>query len=372
MAKNTDNLLNAKNEKYAEFYTLYEDIEKEMNEYYEYNKNVFRDKTILLPCDDPEWSNFTKYFVANFNRFGLKKLISTSYANDKKPNKKPCQLSLFELESPDYDETKTNSHGKIYTLTRRNRNVNKDDLKWKYLEGDGDFRSDEVKALRDEADIIITNPPFSLFREFFAWILEANKQFLVISDLGSVAYKEIFPHIKANAIWLGATRNGTGSMWFMIPNDAPKKKGQKIVNGQKYQTIGTSIWLTNIDHGKRHERIRLMTEADNLKYNKSLINKLPRDEEGKPYYLNYDNYPALEVPIVEAIPSDYDGIVGVPTTFLSKYNPEQFEIIGIGTGDSGKSIGVKKNYRGRTDISYTIDGVHKCPFSRILIRKKAS
>jgi len=199
-------LSEAKNAKNDEFYTQYEDIQREVNAYLEYNPDVFRDKTILLPCDDPEWSNFTKFFAQNFENFGLKKLISTSFAHESKKFKGIYQLSLFEEESPQFDKSKTTTHGKIFTLTRDNNksgSIDIDDLEWHYLEGDGDFRSDEVKALRDEADIIITNPPFSLFREFVAWIVEANKKFLIIGNQNAITYKEIFPLIKENKIWIG-------------------------------------------------------------------------------------------------------------------------------------------------------------------------
>lgn len=158
-------LSKAKKNQADEFYTQYPDIQKELNAYLEYNPDTFRDKTVLLPCDDPEYSNFTRFFAQNFETLGLKKLISTSYAADSKQVQFQ-QISLFELNSPQYDKSKTNSHGKIFTLTRRNKKVDINDLKWKYLEGDGDFHSDEVKALRDEADIIITNPPFSNLETF--------------------------------------------------------------------------------------------------------------------------------------------------------------------------------------------------------------
>ena len=170
----------AKNDKFNEFYTEYSDIEKEMNAYIEYNPEVFKNKTILLPCDDPEWSNFTKYFAQNFERFGLKKLISTSYASEKKEFVFQ-QLSLFEQNSSKFDAKKNKSHGKIFTLTKdinKSGKIDINDLDWDYLDGDGDFRSDEVQKLRDESDIIITNPPFSLFREFISWILDKNKKFM--------------------------------------------------------------------------------------------------------------------------------------------------------------------------------------------------
>ncbi|NLL17093.1 MAG: DNA methyltransferase, partial [Clostridiales bacterium] len=202
MAGNKD-LTEAKIAKNDEFYTQYEDIQKEVNAYLEYNPDVFRDKTVLLPCDDPEWSNFTKFFAQNFENFGLKKLISTSYAADSKPSDIPYQLTLFEMLDPQYDENKTRSHGKIFSLTRdknKSGNIDIDDLKWHYLEGDGDFRSEEIKKLRDEADIIITNPPFSLFREFLAWIMEAQKSFLIIGNMNAITYKEVYPLIKENKI----------------------------------------------------------------------------------------------------------------------------------------------------------------------------
>lgn len=167
-------LSKAKNGKNDEFYTQYHDIEKEMSAYLEFNPKAFKGKTVLLPCDDPEWSNFTKFFAQNFERFGLKKLISTSYAVESKNYKSNYQPSLFEVNDPQYDENKTRKNGKIFTLTRDKSGDGKidvNDLEWTYLKGDGDFKSEEIKKLRDEADIIITNPPFSLFREFLAWIV---------------------------------------------------------------------------------------------------------------------------------------------------------------------------------------------------------
>lgn len=205
-----ENMTEAKRNKNDEFYTQYQDIQKEVNAYIEYNPDVFKDKVILLPCDDPEWSNFTKFFAQNFENFGIKKLISTSFAIESKSIKKG-QLSLFEINSPQYDESKTNIKGKIFTLcrdTNKDKRIDIEDLEWEYLETDGDFRNEEVKKLRDEADIIITNPPFSLFREFLNWIMEANKKFLIIGHQTSLGYKEIFPYIKNNEIWLGNGFNG--------------------------------------------------------------------------------------------------------------------------------------------------------------------
>lgn len=200
------NLTNAKNAKNDEFYTQYHDIEKEINAYLDFNPDVFRGKTILLPCDDPEWSNFTKFFAQNFERFGLKKLISTSYAPDSKIYKNDYQPTLFETTNPQFDKNKTVQNGKIFILENDitgdgKRDVN--DLEWHYLKGDGDFSSEEIKKLRDEADIIITNPPFSLFRNFLSWIVEADKQFVLISNMNAVTYKEVFSLIKNDKMWMG-------------------------------------------------------------------------------------------------------------------------------------------------------------------------
>ena len=197
---NNSNLGAAKTAKNDEFYTQYADIQKEVNAYLEYNPDTFRDKVVLLPCDDPEWSNFTKFFAQNFELLGLKKLISTSYAVESK-RYKYYEPTLFEMESPVFDADKTRTHGKIFVLDRDsngNGRIDMDDLQFVYLDGDGDFRSQEVCKLRDEADIIVTNPPFSLFREFVAWGLTANKKMLVIGNSNAVTYKEIFPLIKSN------------------------------------------------------------------------------------------------------------------------------------------------------------------------------
>jgi hypothetical protein len=220
MAKST--LADAKIAKNDEFYTQYQDIEKEVNAYLEYNPDVFRGKTILLPCDDPEWSNFTKYFAQNFKTFGIKKLISTSYAVESKKYKHSYQPTLFETEALQFDKKKTRINGKIFILTNDRSKVNVTDLKWDYLEGDGDFRSQEVINLRNEVDIIVTNPPFSLFREFLAWIVNADKQFLIIGNLNSITYKEVFPLIKDNKLWLGPSIT-SGDREFVIPADIVDK-----------------------------------------------------------------------------------------------------------------------------------------------------
>lgn len=365
------NLTSAKKAKNDEFYTQYHDIEKEVAAYLEFNPDVFRDKTILLPCDDPEWSNFTKFFAQNFEKFGLKKLISTSYAVESKKYKTAYQPTLFETESPEFDAEKTRVNGKIFELTRDktgDKKIDIEDLEWRYLEGDGDFRSAEIKKLRDEADIIVTNPPFSLFREFLAWILKADKQFLIIGNMGAVIYKEIFPLIKDNRLWLGVTRNGTGSMWFRIGDGMPIKTGQKTdTSGVRYQTVGNTAWFTNIDHGRRHQSIPLMTQADVIKFG----TKKPFDK--------YENYNAIDVPLVKYIPSDYDGVMGVPISFLGKYNPEQFEIIWQASGNSYanmpkellKIVNFIPNVPGAEGAGQGVGVVGgKKVYSRILIKRK--
>lgn len=328
MSDSSNNSLHkAKSAKNDEFYTQYHDIEKEMQAYLEYNENVFRGRTILLPCDDPDWSNFTKYFAQNFQRFGLKKLISTSYAHTSKHLQSDYQPSLFETQSPIYDKDKSVKHGKIFILDKDSNldgKVDIEDLEWKYLNGTGDFKTDEIKALRDEADIIITNPPFSLFRDFLAWIVEADKKFAMVANKNCVTYKEVFPLIKENKLWSGRTE-WSGGMWFETKNEDDV---DKVIDGVNYKNV-PSIWVTNIEHGRRHQPLELMTMADNLKFNKKI--------EGKNAYQKYDNYDAIEIPLTIAIPSDYTGVMGVPISFLDKYNPEQFEIVGA-TESEGKGF----------------------------------
>lgn len=323
-------LTGAKKTKNDEFYTIYHVIEKEITAYVEQNPDVFKGKTVLLPCDDPEWSNFTKFFAQNFERIGLKKLISTSYAVDSKTYKYGYQVTLFEESAPQYDKNKTKKYGKIFTLTNDKTGDGKidiEDLEWNYLEGDGDFRSKEIKKLRDEADMIITNPPFSLFREFLAWIIDAGKQFVIIGNMNAITYKEVFPLIKENKLWLGATGNGI-DMVFAVPEGAEvdekdRQKAARLGYVGDYTRLGNSCWFTNLDHGRRHLPLPLMSMADNLKYSKH------KQIKGKESYDHYDNFDAIEVPFVDAIPSDYDGIMGVPVSFLDKHNPDQFEIVGI-------------------------------------------
>ena len=372
-----ETLSRAKEAKNDEFYTQYHDIEKEVNAYIEYNPDVFRGKTVLLPCDDPEWSNFTKYFAQNFERFGLKKLISTSYAPESKKYKFGYQPTLFETEAPHFNADKSKTHGKIFILDHDvtgDGKVNFEDLQWEYLEGDGDFRSKEICALRDQADFIITNPPFSMFREFLAWIVEADKQFVIIGNMNAISYKEVFPLIKDNKIWYGCSIS-SGDREFGVPDEYPlTAAGWRIdENGKKYIRVKGVRWFTNIDHGRRHQQLPLMTMADNLKFSRH------KEIKGKSAYIHYENYDAIDVPFTDAIPSDYEGAMGVPISFLDKYCPEQFEIIGHPHGDYGLELGLKpfprelkklnKGLR-NGDLYYMIDGKPELPYRRILIRKK--
>lgn len=375
MANNT-NLGAAKAAKNDEFYTQYADIQKEVNAYLEYNPDTFRDKTVLLPCDDPEWSNFTRFFAQNFERLGLKRLISTSYAVESKKYKN-YQPTLFETESPMFDIDKTRIKGKIFELTHdtnQNGRIDIDDLEWHYLEGDGDFRSKEVCKLRDEADIIVTNPPFSLFREFLNWIIEADKNFLIIGNINAITYKEIFPRVKSNKIWIGATNFNTG-MYFLVPNGfeySQTYKFERFIGGKAVNRVPGVCWFTNLDHGRRHEPLKLMSMKDNVRYGK-------HKEISERGYIHYENYNAIDVPFSDAIPDDYEGVMGVPKTFVDKYCPEQFEIIGIAEGDSGKELGLKPFDRELKKLNpslrdgqlyYMIDGKPEKPYARILIRKK--
>jgi hypothetical protein len=317
----------AKNAKNDEFYTQWADIEREMNAYLEYDPDVFRDKVVLLPCDDPEWSNFAKFFALHFMDYGIKKLIATSYAPNSKPPEISYQPTLFESEAPHFDEQKTLANGKKFVLEAKDINadgvVNIEDLQWEYLQGDGDFRSDEVTSLRDEADIVITNPPFSLFRVFLAWLTVGQVKFSVIGNMNAITYKEMFPLIRDNRVWVGATSFNTG-MYFRVPENfvyASTYKFDREQSGVKVSRVPGVCWYTNLDHGRRHEPLKLMTMADNKKYSKF------KEVRGIGYR-KYDNYDVIEVPYFYAIPSDYEGIMGVPISFLAKYNPEQFEILG--------------------------------------------
>ena len=382
---NNSNLGAAKAAKNDEFYTKYADIQKEINAYLEYNPDTFRNKTVLLPCDDPEWSNFTRFFAQNFERLGLKRLISTSYAVESKKYKN-YQPTLFETESPMFDIDKTRIKGKIFELTHdtnQNGRIDIDDLEWHYLEGDGDFRSKEVCKLRDEADIIVTNPPFSLFREFLTWIVEARKEFLILGNFNAIHYKEVFPLIRDNKIWTGNKKFGGGMDMIMPKGTFDPSKVKKYYTddrGNIIQNIMGVIWFTNLDHGRRHEPLQLMTMKDNLRFS-------PHKDVKEKGYPHYENYDAIDIPFTDAIPSDYEGEMGVPTTFIDKYCPEQFEIIWRG-GDiewceskcdfftppsNEKALDYKKQDRTwRIQNPYLVnsEGHVQTVYQRIFIRKK--
>ncbi len=373
------NLSDAKKKKNDEFYTQFHDIEIEVNAYLEYDPDVFRGKTVLLPCDDPEWSNFTKFFAQRFQVLGLKKLISTSYAPDSKRYKYGYQPSLFEQESPQFDFSKTQTHGKIFIVDRDvtgDGKVDYQDLEWQYLEGDGDFRSREVCRLRDEADIIVTNPPFSLFREFLEWIVSAGKQFLIIGNMNAITYKEVFPLIKNNKAWIGAT-GFVSDMVFGVPKgtivkESDKAKAERLGYVGDYTRLGNSCWFTNIDHGRRHQPLSLMTLEENLRFSRH------KEIKGRKDYIHYENYDAIEVPYTDAIPSNYEGVMGVPKSFMDKYCPEQFEIVGCAEGESGRELGLKPFPRELKKLNpslrdgqlyYMENGRPEKPYARILIRK---
>jgi len=366
MAKNS-NLGAAKAAKNDEFYTQYADIQKEVNAYLEYNPDTFRDKTVLLPCDDPEWSNFTRFFAQNFERLGLKRLISTSYAVESKKYKN-YQPTLFETESPLFDIDKTRVKGKIFELTRDtngNGRIDIDDLEWHYLENDGDFRSQEVCKLRDESDIIVTNPPFSLFREFLAWLVEANKKFLIIGNMNAITYREVFPLIKDNKMWMGVSIH-SGDREFGVPETYPlEAAGWRIdENGNRYIRVKGVRWFTNLEHGRRHEPLKLMTMKDNIRFGKH--------KEINAYgYQRYFHYGYLDIPYSDAIPEDCDELMGVPITFIDKYCPEQFDIIGISlTYATIKPDNLPKSQQGGPAFYIEQNGVYKRLYARILIRKK--
>jgi Adenine-specific methyltransferase EcoRI len=321
-------LSNAKTAKKDEFYTQYVDIQKEVEAYLEFDPDTFRGKVVYCNCDDPFESNFFKFFAANFNRLGLKKLISNSYdgspiaghqlsfdeyAKSRAKAKMPDAIAI-EIDqvtdlngdgAVDIEDVRLFLEQNPHTRTR--------------LEGGGDFRSAECVDLLKQADIIASNPPFSLFREYVAQLVKYEKKFLIIGNTNSITYKEIFPQIKANKIWLGCTNFNVG-MFFEVPDDWEKFHHIDDNTGRKIARVSTSCWFTNLDHGRRHQPLSLMTMADNLKFNPALADVST--------YQKYDNYDAIEIGNYKAIPSDYDGLMGVPVTFLDKYNPDQFEIVG--------------------------------------------
>ncbi len=291
MAKQSSNktLRKASKSKNDEFYTQLSDIENELRHY----KDHFKDKVVYCNCDDPRVSNFFHYFSYNFEHLGLKKLIATCYKNQ--------DADLFSTNA---------SEQAVYLEYTGDKNGNSvpdaNEIGVKPLKGDGDFRSAESIELLKQADIVVTNPPFSLFREYVTQLIEYEKKFIIIGNLNAITYKEVFGLIKENKIWLGASLDGR-NIWFRIPNTY--EKYHKIENGNKYAFVASTIWFTNLDHKKRHEKL-------------ILHKKFSSDE-----YPKYDYYDAINVNKTKDIPYDYDGNIGVPITFLNKFNPEQFEII---------------------------------------------
>ena len=388
-----ENLANARRAKNDEFYTQYADIQKEIEAYLEFDADVFRGKVVYCNCDDPYESNFFRYFVLNFNKLGLKQLITTSY--------KPSPVANTQLELYGDDQTLPKAKGRpkltankfiineVHKIAgdgefnlksvAKKLKLNKNN-EWTPLEDDGDFRSDECVNLLKQSDIVVTNPPFSLFREYVKQLFDYNKKFVIIGNKNSVTHKEIFPLIKDNKMWSGKTGWG-GGMWFVTMDDGDV---DRVVDGVNMKNV-SSVWFTNLDHGRRHQPLPLMTMKENLKYSKH------KEIKGKRKYDKYDNYDAIEVPFTDAIPSDHDGVIGVPVSFLDKYNPDQFEI--LGTSDNGlvdddvkttpgltkkfvddyyKAGGTGAYKEGNPTAGIYENGVAKMVYKRIFIKHKKS
>ena len=352
------NLNAAKTAKKDEFYTQMSDIERELQHYWQH----FRGRTILCNCDDPYESNFFKYFALRFNQLGLKKLICTCY------NGSPVQGDELMIDWGDFTEEPKKIAYKVEITEVRDMNgdgaVDLSDVQY-LLKNDknvlsilktGDFRSAESIELLKEADIVVTNPPFSLFREYVAQLIEYDKKFLIIGNMNALHYKEVFPHIKLNNIWLG----NTAPKEFTVPEGF--ERNNVVVKGnRRIAKFGNIIWFTNLDHQKRHEEI-------------DLVSRYSPDE-----YPTYYNYDAIDVGSISAIPCDYDGKMGVPDSILSFYNPEQFEIVGLGR--DGEDIKVDRSVYDKIKVLnpnarpshigfYDKTGKPKEPYSRIIIRNK--
>ena len=325
------NLRAAKATKNDEFYTQYSDIQKEIEAYLENNPDVFRGKVVYCNCDDPFESNFFRYFVLNFNKLGLKQLITTSY--------KPSPVANTQLKLFGDDKTLIKSKGRPKVTANKfiinevhdidgDGEFNLRDVakqlkankhnEWTPLDADGDFRSDECVSLLKQSDIVVTNPPFSLFREYLKQLMDYKKKFVIIGNINAITYKEIFPLIKNNKLWLGQSIS-SGDREFIVPHYIFKEIGnwRTDENGVHYARVMGVRWFTNLDHGRRHQPLQLMTKAEVIKF----TTKKPFEK--------YDNYNAMEVSFVKNIPGDYDGVMGVPISFLDKYNPDQFEIVGM-------------------------------------------
>ena len=359
-------LSQAKSAKKDEFYTDYDVIAAEVGAYLDYDPDTFRGKTVLCNCDDPYESNFFQYFALNFKRLGLKRLITTCYAGS------PVQGTLFPLDW-DNPKPKRVAHKLILTeVTDCNGDGKTDiaDVEW-LIRNDknvltklrnGSFDSKECVALLEEADIVVTNPPFSRFRDFVALLMKHNKKFLIIGNLNAVTYKEIFPLFKDNRVWYGPSIS-SGDRKFYVPDDYELRAAGCGVDdkGRRYIRVKGVRWFTNLDHGRRHQPLKLMPMAANLKFSRH------KEVRGKAAYARYDNYDAIEVPYTDAIPADYTGVMGVPVTFLDKYCPEQFEII------DAREVALYDKQKGKNtylikDADGTIGG--KPTYARICIRKK--
>lgn len=372
--KGSSNLLHkARKSKSDEFYTQYVDIQKEIEAYLEYNQDTFRGKIVYCNCDDPFESNFFRYFVLNFERIGLKQLITTSY--------KPSPIANTQLPLFGDSETLTQSKGRPKVNANKfiinsvgdidgDGEFNLQDVAlqlkqnkendWEPLDGDGDFRSAESIELLKKADYVITNPPFSLFREYIKQLIDHGKNFLIIANINAISYKEVFPLIKDNKMWLG-TGMGRWISGFIVPEtyDLYGSEARIDETGNRIVSTNNCLWFTNLDHGKRHQSLPLMTMNDNIRFSSH------SDVKGKEY-VKYDNYDAIEVPYTDAIPSDYFGLMGVPITFLDKYNPEQFEI--VGASDNGAVAEIYKLPHFKAHNEPYING--KKLYKRLFIRKK--
>ena len=364
MSKNT-NLNMAGRDRKDEFYTQLTDIEKEMRHY----RKHFKDQTIFCNCDDPFESNFFKYFVLNFNRLGLKKLIATCYTGSPIANQ---QLSLFDISGQTGKSQNRPYKAVVTTVYDKTGDGGVDMLdvaelfksgenELSELAGDGDFRSPECLALMDEADIVVTNPPFSLFREYVATLMEHGKKFIIIGNVNAITYKEFFPLLRDNKVWLGMGFHN-GDAYFRIPEKNARDFAQGVYNAEAGLVhFRNCTWFTNLDIKKRHEEMILVR-----RYN-------PED------YPKYDNYDAIEVSKTVDIPCDYAGVMGVPISWLDKYNPDQFEIIGMakrGAGDPAlkSHVYTKDEYSNYSDLNATptlwVNGKLKNTYPRILIRNK--
>jgi len=326
----------AKAARQDEFYTQYDDIQTEVEAYLYRDPDTFRGKVVYCNCDDPFESNFFKYFAANFNKLGLKRLVTTSYdgspiagqgtlfpeyneGNGKRQKPKALAVVLDNVKDEDGDGAANIDDVKIFLKRNKAARIA---LKGDHSYPGGDFRSVECIALLKQADIVVTNPPFSLFREYVGQLMEHKKRFLIIGPKNAVTYKEIFPLIKNTKLWLGAGF-ANGNAFFSIPADGGREFAEGVYDAStglvKFRNVG---WFTNMDHGRRHQKLECMTTERNMRFSKH------KDLRGKAAYDRYDNYDAIEVPFTDAIPSDHDGVMGVPISFLDKYNPDQFEIVG--------------------------------------------